>query len=104
MIKDVITSILEAEKKAEEIIKDANAKASDIVSRAKIEAENINRETREKLYACEEKKYAEAQQEGSAEAEKIINKGKEAAAQLELTANKNYSRAADFVMGRLFEI
>jgi vacuolar-type H+-ATPase subunit H len=104
MIKDVITSILEAEKKAEEIIKDANAKASDMISRAKIEAEDMNKEIKEKLYALEEEKYARAQEEGSAEAEKIISEGKEAAAQLELAANKNYAKAEDFIIGRLFEI
>lgn len=104
MIKEAIGSILEAEQKAETIIKNANIKAGEIVVNAKIRSDNIMSETKEMLKDKAKQEYILADTLGGQNADKLFAKGEETMKILKCQSEENMEKAIDFIKLRLLEI
>ena len=103
MINEIIGSILEAEKEADDIINNANANALKMYTSAKQRASEINKEAKDEMYSVAQNKYINAETEGEKEAADIISKGKQKAEALENIDKEKYDKAVEYILRRLYE-
>jgi vacuolar-type H+-ATPase subunit H len=101
MVKEVIGSILEAEEKAGNIVKEANARAHENVQKAEEQAEKIRHDIKEEMRLKASKEYALSESEGVSRAEKILVEGNNAALNIKKAAAKNLEKAAAFIVRRI---
>jgi vacuolar-type H+-ATPase subunit H len=104
MIKEAINSILEAEKEADKIVKQANAEALEMVADAKKQHARIKTDTRKRLEEEARNEYARAAAEGDKKAEEIFAKCREEIKKLAAGGESNAQKAKQFIKRRLVDI
>ena len=104
MIKEAITSIMEAEKEAENIIKEANIKAHKIVADAKKYQSIHQANEKNRLSEEAEKQYKQAEAEGDIQAQGIFKECQKEIESISHISGKNAEKAKDYIKRRLFEI
>lgn len=99
MINEVINSILEAEERADQIVKNANAEAKAKLAAAEEKAgiirEEAQKTAREEKLAVISKANAEADELY----EKMIKDAEESALEIKKNAEKNKQKAVDLIVG-----
>lgn len=101
MIEELVTSIIDAEKKADEIVKDSNQRAKNILIDAENKAGDIMKDCTKAIH--DELARVEAESKGLAEEEysEIIFVAHNKCKELEDMAKKNEKEAIKFISGRL---
>lgn len=101
MIEDVISSITEAEAKAEDIQREAFEQAKVIVLQAEKESTRMRADTVSEYREEKKKKLAEAKAVADSAAEKVVEAGKEKVEAFGKEAEKAISSAAEFIAKEL---
>ncbi len=97
MINEVITSILEAEKEAKKIVKEANISAREIISSADEKAKAVANEARITAKNTRIESSAKASATADAAYAEIIAKAKEDAEETKRRLGNNVDKAVDFI-------
>lgn len=103
MVKEVISSIIEAEERADKIVKEANAKAHEKVYEAANTAENIRSDVRKEIKQLSASEFTQAEKKACERTDFIISEGIKKSEKLKDTAEKNTEEAVKFIMRRLTE-
>lgn len=103
MLQNVINSIIDAEDKAEVIVKDATQQAKDNYMKAKTESEKMVKDNSKQLKAEYRGLLEEANKLADAEYDNIIESGEVSAKELLESSDQKINDAAKFVAGRLLE-
>lgn len=101
MIEQLISDIIEAENKGDNIIRDGAVKAKEIVLNANKAISDIEKKTQEEIKNLDNKNKAEAEKEAEAKSKIIINAGMETAEGIKKLAEKNKQEAIDVIVGRM---
>ncbi len=103
MIEEVINNIIEAEERADNIIKESQVKSKEIVAKAKEDAaELIEREKKSVQMDLAQKSNAAFAKAGT-DAKIAVEKCEEEAKALEQTSKKNIDKAIDYIIGSMTE-
>ncbi len=103
MVQEIIDSIVEAENQAEIIVKEANAKAKETVTKANSAAEDAIADAKEKAKSEAKKNLEKARKKADEEYADAVAANAKKIEALGKTAGKNLDKAAEVVIGRLKE-
>lgn len=101
MINEVISSILEAEKKAEQIVKDSAVTSRAILEDAESQSRKIKAAANEEIKNERKDKLAKANKEAEDLYKKEIEKAKLSSSKKKEEASKNVDKAVEFIAGRI---
>ena len=101
MIEEVINNIIEAEERADNIIKESQIKSKEIVAKAKEDAANIIENKKKSVQMELAQKSNEAFAKAGSDAHKAIEACEKEAALLEEAASKNIDKAIDYIIGSM---
>ncbi len=102
MVNDVINSIIEAEKKAEEILHEAGNKSKEILAYSDSERLDIFRAAKEKTKSAVKDILEAGEKEASEAAAEIIEKGKADAEKLIKSGSSGSAEAKEYIVRRIF--
>ena len=102
MEAEILSEIRDSEKKAEEIIERAKHEKERILHEARIGSSKLLLSTEDEIKKQQEKKLTEFKQKSMTITDEKLAEGKTAAKQLKIKAEKNVSKAVDFVV-KIFE-
>ena len=102
-MEEIISSVLQAEQRAEDIIKSAAEKAKVIREQGDKEAENIKNSAVAVAKLSRAKKLREAEKAASAEYDKIMGEQQEYISLLSAAARKNMQKAAELLAERVLK-
>lgn len=103
VMEEIISSVLQAEQRAEDIIKSAAEKAKVIREQGDKEAENIKNSAVAVAKLSRAKKLREAEKAASAEYDKIMGEQQEHISLLSAAARKNMQKAAELLAERVLK-
>jgi len=95
---EILNDIRNSEKKAEEILEKANREKEALIRDAVNSSSDILIKTKEEIRKLQEKKMISARDNAKSIKEEKLEEGKKAVKQLRTKAEKNISKAVDFVM------
>ena len=101
MVEEVINNIIEAEQKADNIIKESQVRSKEIVAKAKEDAINIVEEGKKSVQLSIAQKNNAAFAKASTDAKQAIDDCELQAQELEKVAQKNEKKAIDYIIGRM---
>lgn len=95
---EIISSILDAEKKAEEILKNSTETAKSIILEGEGKAEDIKSDAIATLRAQKKQIIIDAELEAEKRYQEIVLKGSKEADEIIESANSNVDKACDFIV------
>ncbi|MFH0868568.1 MAG: hypothetical protein V1831_04615 [Candidatus Woesearchaeota archaeon] len=101
---EILTEIKESEKKAEEIIESAKREQEQILNDAKRNSSKLLVAKKQEIRELQEKKILDFRSNASSVRGERVNEGKKAANQAKANAEKNVSKAVEFVMKKFEEM
>ena len=101
-MNEVIGTILEAEKRAEEIVRAAEEKAKTILAEGEREAEQLNEDAKRSFLAYREETIAAAEQSADERYRAILEQGKGEADALRASCRPRTAKAAHDVVRKVF--
>ena len=102
-MNEIINSILEAEKKADEIVKTAQEQSKAIILSSEETAENVRTEAVKSVKEISKKKNAEAEKVALSEYEKVMAEGVKTAEKIKKDAEKKVGQVAGEVFAGLIK-
>ena len=100
----ILMEIMEAEKKAEEIIEKAGLQKASIVQEARKEAAKLVSSKLEEIRKGREKKIADFREKSRLLGEEKASEGKIQAKQIKAKSDKNIQKAVDFILKKFEEM
>ena len=101
MIEEVINNIIEAEEKADNIIKESQQKSKEIVAKAKEDAANLIETNKKSVQMEITQKTNAAFGKASTDAQIAIENCQKQADALEETSKKNREKAIEYIIGSM---
>ena len=101
MVEEVINNIIEAEDKAEAIIKESQVRSKEIVAKAKEDAATLIESEKKKVQLAIAQKTNEAFSEAGIAAQKAIEESEKQAEEITKAAQKNVDKAIEFIIGSM---
>lgn len=101
MIEEMIDSIIQAEDKAQEIVKASVSQANNIVNEAKKQAEKMLVDAKDSQYSAEQSAVAKGERESAELREKQLAEAKSQAKAYEAALEKNKKKVADCIIKEL---
>lgn len=102
-MNEMINSILEAEKKAAEIVGDASEKSKAVMIRGEEDAERVKENAVGEFAEERKKTIAEAERKAESIYGDMLDEGESAAYALKVSCKDKIENAADDVIGRIFD-
>ncbi len=101
MVEEVINNIIEAEEKAEAIIKESQVRSKEIIAKAKDDAAVLVENEKKKVQLTIAQKTKEAFSEAGLAAQKAIEESEKQAADISKASQKNVDKAIEFIIGSM---
>ena len=101
MVEEVINNIIEAEEKADSIIKESQVRSKEIIAKAKDDAATLVESEKKKVQLTIAQKSNEAFSEAALAAQKAIEESEKQAADISKASQKNVDKAIEFIIGSM---
>lgn len=101
MVEEVINNIIEAEEKAEAIVKESQVRSKEIIAKAKEDAAILVESEKKRIQLELIQKENEAFAEAGTAANKAIAECEKQSEEMEAKAKKNVDKAVDYIIGSM---